>query len=114
VHRETVQLHDGRGEIAARQMPRLARRLLEAGTMLAVGDWVLASREASGACWVQLRVPPLSHIVARDGDGSRHAVVSNVRLGPARHGSRRRLQPAPARALPDARATPAAWRRSSC
>ncbi len=46
--------------------------------MLAVGDWVLASRDASGARWVQLRVPPLSHIARRDGDGSRHAVVSNV------------------------------------
>ena len=32
----------------------------------------------SGARWVQLRVPPQSHIARRDGDGSRHAVVSNV------------------------------------
>ncbi|MCE9659183.1 MAG: ribosome small subunit-dependent GTPase A [Burkholderiales bacterium] len=78
VHRETVQLHDGLGEGAARQVPRLARQLLEGGTMLAVGDWVLASRDASGARWVQQRVPPLSHIVRRDGDGSRHPVVSNV------------------------------------
>ena len=78
VHRETVQLHDGACESAARQVPRLARQLLESGTMLAVGDWVLASRDASGARWVQLRVPPLTHIARRDGDGSRHAVVSNV------------------------------------
>ena len=78
VHRETVQLHDGRREVGARQVPRLARQLLEAGTMLAVGDWVLASRDPSGACWAQLRVPPLSHLARRDGDGSRHAVVSNV------------------------------------
>lgn len=78
VHRETVQLHDGAREHAARQLPRLARQLLEAGTMLAVGDWVLASRDAAGALWVQLRVPPRNHIVRRDGDGSRHAVVSNV------------------------------------
>ena len=39
---------------------------------------MLASRDASGARWVQLRVPPQSHIARRDGDGSRHAVVSNV------------------------------------
>ena len=78
VHRETVQLHDGACESPARQVPRLARQLLDSGTMLAVGDWVLASRDASGARWVQLRVPPLTHIARRDGDGSRHAVVSNV------------------------------------
>jgi ribosome biogenesis GTPase / thiamine phosphate phosphatase len=78
VHRETVQLHDGRSESQARQMPRLARQLLEAGTMLAVGDWVLAARDPSGARWARLRVPPLSHIARRDGDGSRHPVVSNV------------------------------------
>ena len=78
VHRETVQVHDGHGEFAARQVPRLARQLLEAGTMLAVGDWVLVSRDASGARWVQQRVPPRSHIARRDGDGTRHAVVSNV------------------------------------
>ena len=78
VHRETVQLHDGEREHPARQMPRLARQLLDAGTMLAVGDWVLASRDPAGARWVQLRVPPLNHIARRDGDGSRHAVVSNI------------------------------------
>ena len=78
VHRETVQLHDGEREHPARQLPRLARQLLEAGTMLAVGDWVLATRDPSGARWVQLRVPPLNHIARRDGDGSRHAVVSNI------------------------------------
>ena len=78
VHRETVQLHDGEREHPARQLPRLARQLLEAGTMLAVGDWVLASRDPAGARWVQLRVPPLNHIARRDGDGSRHAVVSNI------------------------------------
>ncbi|MGZ5157796.1 MAG: ribosome small subunit-dependent GTPase A [Caldimonas sp.] len=78
VHRETVQLHDGLGESQARQLPRLARQLLDGGTMLAVGDWVLALRDASGARWVQQRVRPASHIARRDGDGSRHPVVSNV------------------------------------
>ncbi len=78
VHRETVQLHDGIAECSARPLPRLARQLLDEGTMLAVGDWVLAARDASGARWVHERVPPSSHIARRDGDGSRHPVVSNV------------------------------------
>jgi ribosome biogenesis GTPase len=78
VHRETVQLHDGAAETSARPLPRLAHELLEAGTALAVGDWVLASRDASGQRWVRQRVPPSSHIARRDDDGSRHAVVSNV------------------------------------
>jgi ribosome biogenesis GTPase / thiamine phosphate phosphatase len=78
VHRETVQLHDGVSPSAARSSPRLTRVLLVAGTALAVGDWVLAVRDASGQRWLQQRVPPSSHIVRRDGDGSRHAVVSNV------------------------------------
>ena len=78
VHRETVQVHDGRGLLAARPLPRLTRELLEAGEALAVGDWVIAQPDAAGEHWVRKRVPPSSHISRRDGDGSRHAVVSNV------------------------------------
>ena len=81
VHRETVRLHDGVSECSARVMPRLARRLADAGTALAVGDWVLAAANAAdpqGAAWLHERVPPLSHIARRDGDGQRHPVVSNV------------------------------------
>ncbi|MEO6362346.1 MAG: ribosome small subunit-dependent GTPase A [Caldimonas sp.] len=75
-HRETVRLHDGHGERTSRPLPRLLRRLLDEETLLAVGDWVLAS--SGGECWVHERVPPLNHIARRDGDGSRHPVVSNV------------------------------------
>ena len=78
VHRETVQLHDGHAEHPARPWPRLVRSLLEERTVLAVGDWVLCGVDAHGDRWVHARVPPSSHIVRRDGDGSRHAVVSNV------------------------------------
>ena len=81
VHRETVRLHDGVGECSARVMPRLARRLADEGTALAVGDWVLAANDAAdpqGAAWVRERVPPLTHIARRDADGQRHPVVSNV------------------------------------
>jgi ribosome biogenesis GTPase len=78
VHRETLCLHDGAGEHSARTLPRLARRLSDAETALAVGDWVLASADPHGAWWVHEQLPPLSHIARRDADGTRHPVVSNV------------------------------------
>ena len=78
VHRETLRLHDGTADHAARPMPHLLRDLAETGTGLAVGDWVLAGTDAHGQAWVHARVPPLGHIVRRDADGSRHPVVSNV------------------------------------
>jgi ribosome biogenesis GTPase len=52
--------------------------LQEEGTALAVGDWVLATRDAFGETWVEARIPPTSHIARRDGDGRLHPVVSNV------------------------------------
>lgn len=78
VHRETVQIHDGTGEHAARALPRLARLLADDGTALAVGDWVLARRDAHGVWWVHARLPPLTHLARRDADGRRHPVASNV------------------------------------
>src|SRR5664279_1970455 len=78
VHRESVRLHDGDAEKGARPLPRLVRSLAEEGTVLAVGDWVLGVDDAHGQTWVHERVPPLSHIARRDGDGRRHPVVSNV------------------------------------
>lgn len=78
VHRETVVLHDGRDERSARPLPRLVRALMEEGTALAVGDWVVASVDRHAQCWVTQRVPPASHIARRDADGRRHPVVSNV------------------------------------
>ena len=78
IHRETLQIHDGEAERAARVWPRLARAIVGTGRALAVGDWVLIHHDLSGARWVRHVVPPVSHIARRDGDGSRHAVVSNV------------------------------------
>ncbi len=78
VHRETVVLHDGRDEQSARALPRLMRALIEDGTALAVGDWVLASVDRHGDCWVTQRVSPTSHIARRDSEGRSHPVVSNV------------------------------------
>lgn len=78
VSRETLLLHDGSAARRARSLPRLIRALLAEGDALAVGDWVLASVDVHGELWVEMRIPPATHIVRRDGDGLRHAVVSNV------------------------------------
>lgn len=78
VHRESVRLHDGKGTHSARPLPRLVRALLDEGSALAVGDWVLAADDELRQCWVHERIAPSSHIARRDGDGRRHPVVSNV------------------------------------
>ena len=59
-------------------LPRLVRALADEATALAVGDWVLAARDAHGETWIDARIPPSSHIARRDGDGRVHPVVSNV------------------------------------
>lgn len=78
VHRETVEVHDGERQFSARCSARLSRALLEEGSALAVGDWVLCQRDVHQQWWVTFRAPPASQIVRRDADGSRHTVVSNV------------------------------------
>lgn len=78
VHRDRVRVHDGHGDVAARPLPRLQRRLLDDDTTLAVGDWVFCAVDAAGELWVHAQVPPAKHVVRRDADGRRHAVVSNV------------------------------------
>lgn len=78
VHRDAVTVHDGQAAHMARSRPRLLQRLQLDGTALAVGDWVFASQLDDGSHWVEALVPPLTHIARRDGDGSRHAVASNV------------------------------------
>ena len=78
VHRDALHVHDAERECSARVVPRLVRELADAGTALAVGDWVLAAPDAHGDGWVHARVAPVSHIVRLDADGGRHAVASNV------------------------------------
>jgi ribosome biogenesis GTPase len=78
VHRDSVLLHDGQATHPARCRPRLMQQLTLEDTTLAVGDWVLCSGAAPDFCWVEARLPPLTHIARRDADGSRHAVASNV------------------------------------
>jgi ribosome biogenesis GTPase / thiamine phosphate phosphatase len=78
VHRETLQLHDGESEIAARLVPWLARELAAPGGAVAVGDWVLAARDEHEQTWVHARIEPETRIARRDGDGCVHTIVSNV------------------------------------
>ena len=114
VHRETVQLHDGardaRGARRCRACCAAARRR-RPRSRSATGCSPRATPPAT--LWVQrARRADLAHRPPR----RRRQPPSGRqqrRLRAARHGPRRRLQPAPARALPVARATPAASRRSS-
>jgi ribosome biogenesis GTPase len=82
VQREGVTLHDGRGENSARLLPALRAALGDDGDAVAVGDWVLAERNAYGEWWVHVRVPPLNQLARRLHDGrdkvTRVVIVSNV------------------------------------
>jgi ribosome biogenesis GTPase len=78
VHRETVEVHDGTQTQSTRCTARLTRELLAQGSALAVGDWVLCQQDAHQELWLVWRAPPVSQIIRRDADGSRHNVVSNV------------------------------------
>jgi ribosome biogenesis GTPase / thiamine phosphate phosphatase len=78
VHRETAVLHNGLTEFSARLHRRLATALSIGDDAIAVGDWVLAQRDAGGMATVVARAEPQSRIIRRDADGLRHVVVSNV------------------------------------
>lgn len=78
VHRETVRVHDGAVEHSARVLPQLARGLIDDDDAIAVGDWVLAEMDAHAELWLTARMPPVTALARRDGDGHRHVVVSNV------------------------------------
>ena len=82
VQREGLSLHDGEHEHAARMLPALRNRLAAEGDALAVGDWVLADRNAFAEWWVAERVPPVNQLARRLHDGrdkvERVVIVSNV------------------------------------
>ena len=78
VQRVTLLLHDGVDVHVARTLPRLARTLHDDGDALAVGDWVVAQRDAHAAWWACALAAPLNRIVRRAPDGTRHVVVANV------------------------------------
>ncbi len=78
IHRDCVQLHDGKLSHHAVVAARLARLLENEGEQLTVGDWVHAALDGNGAWQVVRRLAPLNRITRRDAHGHRHALVSNV------------------------------------
>jgi ribosome biogenesis GTPase / thiamine phosphate phosphatase len=82
VQREGLLLHDGEQERPARQLPALCAQLEAQADAVACGDWVLATRNTLGECWVHARVPPLNQLARRLNDGrdkiTRVVIVSNV------------------------------------
>ena len=82
VQREGLRLHDGDAELGARQLPALRNALDAEADAIAVGDWVLAERNALRECWVGQRLPPLNQLARRLHDGrdkvTRVVIVSNV------------------------------------
>jgi ribosome biogenesis GTPase len=78
VHRETVQVHDGAGERGARVLPRLVRELALQDSALAVGDWLLGCANIHGDWWIHERIEPISQLVRRDANGTRHPLANNV------------------------------------
>jgi len=82
VQREGLTLHDGRHEHAARLLPALRTRLHADDDAVAVGDWVLAERNAHGQWWVAKRLQPTTQIARREHDGrdkvTRLVIVANV------------------------------------
>ncbi len=82
VQREGLSLHDGEREHAARLLPSLRAELAAQADAIAVGDWVVARRNAFGEWWVGERLPPLNQLARRLHDGrdkvERVVIVSNV------------------------------------
>lgn len=72
VHRATLVVTDGEQEHAAHVHPSLRH-----DSALAVGDWVAADREAN-ELWIHARMPPITDLSRREGDGRSQVLVSNV------------------------------------
>lgn len=80
IRRERLGLQSAQGRCSARALPALLQALQAQDQTLAVGDWLLARRNALGEYWVHERVPPLNTLSRRDPEGRRQALVSNVDL----------------------------------
>ena len=82
VQRESLLLHDGEDEHAARMLPALRVELQHTSDAIGVGDWVLARCNEHGQWWVHTRVPPANQLARRLHDGrdkvTRAVIVSNV------------------------------------
>lgn len=82
VQREGLTLHDGTQALPARLRPHLRAELQAQADAVAVGDWVLAERNALAEWWVHARVPPQNQLARRLHDGrdkvERTVIVANV------------------------------------
>ncbi|MEK8053267.1 ribosome small subunit-dependent GTPase A [Ideonella sp. DXS22W] len=78
VQRDSVTVHDGHTEHAARVQPRLLQRLLADARPLTIGDWVGLQHDAHGATWVIECLAPVTQIARRANDGRRQPLASNV------------------------------------
>ena len=78
VHRDSLRVHDGSLEQPALILPRLLHELQAQDTVLAVGDWIAAIRDAHGALWITAYLSPMTQIARRGNDGRRQVLASNV------------------------------------
>lgn len=82
VQRDHVLLHDGQSATRGRVAPALRERLQHDDDALAVGDWVLARPDGSGALLISERLAPLTQLARLTNDGRggprRQVLVSNV------------------------------------
>ncbi|MCY7315851.1 MAG: ribosome small subunit-dependent GTPase A [Rubrivivax sp.] len=82
VQRESLLLHDGDALHSARLLPVLRQTLAAGNDAIAVGDWVLAHRNALAEWWAHDRLPPRNQLARRLTDGrdkvTRAVIVSNV------------------------------------
>jgi len=76
--RDCFTLHDGRGELQARLLPRLVQLLQAQAQALTIGDWVSFHVDPHDQAWVLERVDPVTQIARRANDGRRQPLASNV------------------------------------
>lgn len=72
LQRESLTLHDGSSEHAARPLPRLYE------DDLAVGDWVVAHPREHDEWWATARLAPVTEIARRANDGRRQLIATNI------------------------------------
>jgi ribosome biogenesis GTPase len=71
IQRAGMTVHDGDAEHAARIHPSLAAEL-------AVGDWLLAERNALDELWIIEQISPATQIARRTSEGRRQLLASNI------------------------------------
>jgi len=78
VQRDRVTLQDGEFECIARLLPALVQALAVEDDTMAVGDRVVAEKNALGEWWIGSRLPPRTQLARGDTHGHRQVLASNV------------------------------------